>query len=102
MKTWWAVGSAAALISLVALVSSYMRCHAPPLARDEALARGSVVRDRFLREFKLNGPTPTLMKIEREPDSAAWLLTYKSESCSLIVVVDRCHGDEVGSASACR
>jgi hypothetical protein len=85
----------------VALGADYrFRCLRPPLTRDEALARANVWLERYGKTFEPKG-TMKLSEAIFEADTNVWLVTFKGPTCELILIVDRCHGDEAGSTTAC-
>jgi hypothetical protein len=93
----------ALIVGVLILAIDYARkCHGPPLSRQEAVSRGQARLERFIKTFHVSGDLPVLLEEQYEQDSKTWLLTYGSKTCKVIVTVDRCHGDDVGSSTACQ
>lgn len=91
-----------ALVAIGIAVDYWRRCHGPPLLREEALQRAQLRLESFMKSFNVPGEFPRLVDETFESDTNAWLLTYENESCKVIVIVDRCHGDDIGGATACQ
>jgi hypothetical protein len=87
--------------ALVLGIDYARKCHGAPLSKQEALQRGQARLERFIKSYHVSGDLPVLLDEQYEQDSKTWLLTYESKTCKLIVTVSRCHGDEVGSSTAC-
>jgi hypothetical protein len=87
-------------VAVVLLAEHGLRCWRSPLTREEAVARGKIRLDRFARTFNVN-ESLTLSEATFESDRNAWLLTYTGLRCKMIIIVDRCNGDDVGGVNAC-
>jgi len=79
----------------------WARCHGKPLTRDEALRRSKVRLERFAKSFGTGATLPALIDGRYEEDTKSWAFTYKNADCTVAIIVDRCHGDEVGGAAGC-
>jgi hypothetical protein len=89
-------------VAAIAICADYARrCYGPPLSREEALHRGQLRLERFIKTHKVPGELPVLVSEQYEQDTRTWLLSYESKGCKVIVMVDRCHGDDIGGTSAC-
>ena len=103
MKTVrWLVVLAIALVAVGVAVDYWRRCRQPPLPREEALHRAHVRLERFAKSFNVPGRLPELVDEQFEKDTNMWLLTYKNDFYKVIVIVDRCHGDDIGGATSCQ
>ena len=77
------------------------RCHGAPLSREAALRRAAVRLERFAESFNVGDRPAALVDAQFEPDSNSWLITYRGDKCSVAILVDRCHGDDVGGTTGC-
>lgn len=92
---------AAVAIVATALAADYgSRCLRAPLDRSEAITRADSVLARYRQSFGVREDMP-LKDASFDPDTKAWLVTYEGPRCAVIIIADRCHGDEVGSTNAC-
>ena len=66
------------------------------------MQRGQLRLDRFVRSFKVRGDLPRLDEAIFEDDTRSWLLIYKGDGCMVMIIVDRCHGDDIGGTTACK
>ena len=84
-------------------VDYWRRCHAAPLTKEEALERAKVRLETFAKSVNVGRTLPTLVDAEFDGLTNSWIVTYRNSDCSLDVIVDRCHGDDIGGVSAgCR
>ncbi len=103
LKTYYRWIVLTLVVGLLALAIEYARkCYGPPLSRQEAVSRGQARLERFIRTHRVTGDLPVLAEEQYEQDTKTWLLTYVGKTCKVIVMVDRCHGDDVGSSTACQ
>lgn len=99
-RTHWVL-IAVALAVAMALGADYgFRCHGSPLSRDEALARANARLEHFSKSFNVK-EAMTLSDATFEADTKGWLVTFTGPKCKVIIIVDRCHGDDVGSTNGC-
>ncbi len=97
----WLVVAATAALALVAAAIYWGRCHGAPLDRQEAVRRASVRMERFAKSYKV-GLTPLAVRdAVFEEDSNSWRVTFANAECVVAVIVDRCHGDEIGGSTGC-
>jgi hypothetical protein len=98
-RFWWLIG--AVIVLLAGLVGEHgLRCWRAPLTREEAIARGQARLDTFAKTFNIREPL-VLSDATLEADKNAWLVTYNGARCKVIIIVDRCQGDDVGSFNNC-
>lgn len=98
----WMVALAILLIAGLALtLDHFNRCNGQPLSKEEATVRAADQLERYKNSFKIDEAMP-LEESKFDPDTKAWLFTYTGRHCSVIIIVDRCHGDEVGGTNACK
>ena len=103
LKTYYRSIALTLVVGVLALAIDYARkCHGRPLSRQEAVSRGQARLERFIKSHRVTGDLPSLAEEQYEQDAKTWLLTYVSKTCKVIVMVDRCHGDDVGSSTACQ
>ncbi|HWH40126.1 MAG TPA: hypothetical protein VNU21_09830 [Usitatibacter sp.] len=76
------------------------RCLRSPLERNEAIARANVVLIRYKASFDVK-EAMHMTDMSFDVSSNAWLVTFAGPTCAVIIIADRCHGDEVGSTNAC-
>ena len=100
-KWLWLVSVISIAVAVVA-TDYWRRCHGPTLTKVEAVDRAQKQLTRFLTSHHVHEATFSVVDAQFESDTNSWLITYKSSTCSVIVITDRCHGDEIGAASECR
>jgi len=102
MKAKFAVVATLTVIATAVVLGAqhYFHCHSGPVPEEEAQSRAKARVEKFKKSF---GITEQLTLSERhfDPASSSWLFTFSGNACSVIITVDACHGDEVGSSSAC-
>ena len=100
-RAGWIMLAGVFVIAAIAIAADHFyRCSAQPLSREEASNRGVQQLERYKKSFQIHED----MRLEEarfDQDTKAWLLTYAGKRCSVIIIVDRCHGDEVGGTNAC-
>jgi hypothetical protein len=93
-----------ALVGLIiagALGADYgMRCWRPPLSKEEAIERANARLARYTKSFDVK-ETLQMTEATFERDTGAWLVTFVGPKCRVIIIADRCRGDDVGSTNAC-
>lgn len=90
------------LLLLGAAAIEYLfRCYGEPLGRAEALQRATTRLQTFSRSFSTGDTPPVLVGERYEADIETWLFSFRSEVCFIDVIVDRCHGTEIGGTSGC-
>jgi hypothetical protein len=99
-RAWIVLGIVAVAVAVALVAEHGFRCWRSPLTREEAVARGQVRLDRFSKTFNVKEPL-TLTEATLESEKNTWLLTYTGLRCKVIIMVDRCNGDDVGSVNAC-
>jgi hypothetical protein len=99
-KGRWVIGMVL-LIFTIALGADYgYRCLRPPLTKEEAIARAKVRLARYSQSSDMK-EAMTLSDVTFQPNNKVWLVTFVGQKCKVILIVDRCHGDDVGSTNAC-
>jgi hypothetical protein len=100
---WRTAAILAALVALFLFGDYYIRCHGKPLSREEALQRASALLQHLSRNFDLGNPPPVLVEEQYDEPRETWILTFRSHTCEISVIADRCQGTEVGGISeGCR
>lgn len=97
---WISVVGLVVLITVGAAVY-WGRCHAAPLTRDEALRRAMDRVERFAKSYHVGTAALTVREADFEQDSNSWRVTFGNSDCVVSVIVDRCHGDEIGGSTGC-
>jgi hypothetical protein len=98
-RLWWLL-LIPAIVAIAGGADYIYRCTGAPLTREEAIVRAEQRLDRYRRSFNVHEKL-NLVETSFDQDTKAWLFTYTGLHCSVIIVVDRCHGDDVGSTNAC-
>lgn len=65
------------------------------------MRRADLRLERFAKSHAMHGALPKFKETQFEADTNSWLVTYKNNECDVIVITDRCHGDDIGAASGC-
>jgi hypothetical protein len=96
---WFAaVVLAGATLGSLAFLDYWARCHGTPLSREEALRRAEARVSRYAKSFHIPGSLPPMTSMDFDASTNAWLVTFKNDTCQIIVISDRCHGDDIGGA----
>lgn len=98
-RRWWLV-LAVAIVAIAGAADHIYRCTGAPLTREEATVRAEQRMERYRKSFNVREKL-NLVETTFDDYSKAWLFTYTGIHCSVIIVVDRCRGDDVGSTNAC-
>jgi hypothetical protein len=85
------------VVGAALFVDYWAKCHGAPLSRDEALQRAKARAERFTKSHRTH-PVPEAVKMEFDRKSNVWLVTFEGTDCEIIIITDRCHGDDVGGA----
>jgi hypothetical protein len=99
-KGRWIIGFLLLAVALALGADYGFRCLSSPLTRDEAIARAKVRLDRYSRTYNVK-EAMTFSDATFQDDKNLWLVTFVGPKCKVILIIDRCHGDEVGSTNAC-
>jgi hypothetical protein len=100
-RTMWLVVAVIAVIAIVAGASYWGRCHGAPLKRDEAVRRASDRVERFTKSYNVGRLPLAVREVVYEEDSKSWRVTFGNDRCVVAVIVDRCHGDDIGGSTGC-
>ena len=93
---------AVVLIIAGAIVTDWWRrCHGEPLTREEAVSRATERVKRFSQSHKAGDISYAVREIAYEYDSKSWRITFGDHDCIVVVIVDRCHGDDIGGTTRC-
>jgi hypothetical protein len=88
-----------ALVAAVLFADHFRRCSGIPLSREEALRR-AIVRLQYLsRHFELGDPPPALVEEQYDSKQQTWIFSFRSNTCEVEVIADRCHGTDIGGLS---
>ena len=90
----------AAVIAIAATGDYVHRCMAPPLSREEASERALARLEKFKKSFGVR-EVFTLTESSFDKQSSAWIFSFTSKDCTVMIVTDRCHGDDIGGLTAC-
>lgn len=102
-SVWITLSGSLVLTFLIAdAADNWNRCYSAPLSRAEAIERAHTRFERFAQSYSLPSPLPTLVDAEFEADSNSWLVTFRGNDCEVIVITDRCRGDDIGGTTKCR
>jgi hypothetical protein len=86
-----------AVLGLVA--NHFWRCGGIALSREEALRRATAQLKYINRKNTLGTTLPKLAEEQYDPKQQTWIFTFRSNTCTVDIVVDRCHGTDVGGLS---
>jgi len=77
----------------------FWRCRGVPLSREEALRRATAQLKYINRKDTLGPTLPTLAGEQYDPKQQTWIFTFRSGTCTVDIVADRCRGTDVGGLS---
>jgi len=77
----------------------FWRCSGRPLSREEALRRATAQLNYVNRKNTLGPTLPALAGEQYDPKQQTWIFTFRSGSCTVDIIADRCHGTDVGGVS---
>jgi hypothetical protein len=98
-KTGGIVLIVAALAAVVLSADYYSRCYGKPFSRDEAMRRANAQLQYLAKYFVLGDTPPVLVDEQYDSYAKTWMLTFRSPTCEVIVIADRCHGTDIGGLS---
>jgi len=98
-KKWVIALVVVVLVLIVLFLDHYSRCYGKPLSREEALQRANRQLQFLNKDFVLGDTLPILAAEEYNPDTRTWILTFRSPTCEVSIITDRCHGTDVGGMS---
>jgi len=90
-----------AIIGSVFVVDHFVRCNGKPLTRDEAFRRANAKLQRFSEKFVVGDTPPGLVEERYDDKQKAWMFTFRGRACEIIILVDRCHGTDIGGTNGC-
>jgi len=100
MNRLWMIALIVVTLVVAALFANhYLRCHGKPLTREEALRRANAQLQYLAKDFNLGETVPVLADEEYDPDKKTWILTFRSPTCEVSIITDRCHGTDIGGMS---
>jgi hypothetical protein len=104
MNTKLRIAFGVSLLCVAAFVVDYfVRCHGSPLSREEALGRATSKLQRFAKKFVVGDALPPLVHEEYDPQRKEWTFTFENRTYAIGIIVDRCHGTDIGGVSeGCR
>jgi len=96
----WQIAMATLLVIVGIFLAEYaLRCYRKPLSRQEALERASAKLQRFSKKFVVGDSLPPLVDESYDPQRKEWTFTFKNSTCTVGIIVDRCHGTDIGGIS---
>jgi hypothetical protein len=99
-KKWWIISLlVVGLAAGVLFADRYYRCHGAPLSRDEAVNRARAQLNFLSHDYDLGKSLPVLKSEQYDARTRSWTITFRSESCEVMVITDRCHGTDIGGLS---
>jgi hypothetical protein len=98
-KTGGIVLIVAALAAVVLSADYYSRCYGKPFSRDEAMRRANAQLQYLAKYFVLGDTPPVLVDEQYDSYAKTWMLTFRSPTCEVIVIADRCRGTDIGGLS---
>jgi hypothetical protein len=99
-KLWAIVVLGIVLVALLLFGDYYARCHGKPLSRADAVDRATKQVQYLSRDFALGDPGPVLVDEQYDASQKTWTLTFRSATCEVMVIADRCNGIDIGGVSA--
>ncbi|HUI99438.1 MAG TPA: hypothetical protein VLY46_04340 [Usitatibacter sp.] len=98
---WWNRRDHASIRSLEGLVhAGASGCSAAPLARDEAVRRAEARLGKFSASLGLRERFSE-SSARFDNDSRSWIVTFRNPECMVMMVVDRCHANDLGGTTDC-
>jgi hypothetical protein len=92
-----------ALLAAVLLGDHLIRCYGKPLGREEALRRANAQLQFYHRTHELGDTLPALVEERYDREEKEWTFRFRSSTCTVDIIADRCHGTEIGGLSeGCR
>ena len=100
--TWWNQRGHGSLRSPGGHVhASAPGCSAASLTRDEAVREAQAGLGKFSASLGLRERFPE-SSARFDDDSKSWIVTFRSPDCKVMMVVDRCHADDLAGTTDCR
>ncbi len=98
---WWNQRGRPDLHPLGALVhSGAPACSAAPLTRAEAVRQAEARLGKFSGSLGLHERFSE-SSARFDNDSKAWIVTFRNPECMVMLVVDRCHANDLGGTTDC-
>jgi len=90
-----------AVIGSAFAVDHFLRCNGKPLSREEALQRATDKLRRFSQKFVVGNAQPELVEEHYDATQKTWMFRFRGKACEIIILVDRCHGTDIGGTNGC-
>jgi hypothetical protein len=99
----WRIVLAIVGLAVVVLFAGYFwRCRVP-LSPQEAISRATMKLEYLNRNHAFGDSLPALVDEKYDSKQKTWMFTFRNGACTVEILVDRCHGTNVGGVSqACK